>query len=412
MIDPYAKDPLRSFLGLPELAVGEEVQASVPTYLELPAPAPAPVSARPPTRDVAMDEATSQDNTTSFLSNLGRATATLAGTGQSFWDAQKPSAVTGLRQKRADAASAAKLDPNSPRNQAFRKFVQTEGFAEGLAPEDINLLTVDDWDYIGDTAKMKEAVEARKQAIIAREEEAKLHQTEINDRKDLDRMDRLGKATGSAPFGEIEKALSTLEGIEPGLIYGNRPQKLKLDVIQKALAKDPTRVLSNIMDPEAQRVYTAVLELRDLVARLRTGAVINAEEERLYNDILGNRLFSSPEAMAAGINQIREGIGQKLKNIQIPFNERGLLERFGQQGGTTYLNPLFSTPGAATPAPQATGPKPPSLAPPKLPTATPVQEPAQVTVGGPEVTVEMNGEVLSIPMEDLPLFERNGWRRR
>jgi hypothetical protein len=96
---------------------------------------------------------------------------------------------------------------------------------------------------------------------------------------------------------------------------------------------------------EGQRYGQAIANLRDLVSRMRSGAVLNAGEEHHYLSLLGDDVLGDPRKAAAGINAVRQGVAQKLRNAQAGYVKTGVLDDYEGTGATTFRAPIFSGTG-------------------------------------------------------------------
>lgn len=150
---------------------------------------------------------------------------------------------------------------------------------------------------------------------------------------------RLGAATAKAPFGEFQTQLEEIDRLVPGLPYGVVPNEEPLGMRDRAAS-----ALSGVggdffMTDEGRAYSTAISNLRDLISRMRSGAVLNEGEERHYRSLLGDHVFSDKRAAAKGIDAVRQGIAQKLRNAQGGY--QNVLDRFEGTGATTYRAPIF-----------------------------------------------------------------------
>lgn len=81
-----------------------------------------------------------------------------------------------------------------------------------------------------------------------------------------------------------------------------------------SLAMAAGSMLGNNVAREAQTVRQELDELRDLVQRARTGAAINASEEKFYLGLLGKGLTGSDELLRNAVERIRREVGAKVQN--------------------------------------------------------------------------------------------------
>lgn len=204
-------------------------------------------------------------------------------------------------------------------------------------------------------AEMRQQRQFREQDKAAAEAQKRQDRLDRNSEKD---MQSLGQATSKAPFGEMQRALEDLDHLIPGLPYGQTPKNAPIGVGDRLARKLPWGSGEWMMSGEGKK-YTAVINnTRDLISRMRSGAVLNASEEAHYMSLLGDDVFSDPEKAAAGLNEIRRGIAQKLRNAQAAYARgRGdgpsALDQYEQEGATSYRAPIFS--GERSPTPVPTG---------------------------------------------------------
>lgn len=205
-------------------------------------------------------------------------------------------------------------------------------------------------------AEMRQQRQFREQDKASEAEQKRADKMARESEKDIQ---ELGKATTKAPYAEMQRALEDLDALAPGLPYGQAPKDLPISWGDRTLRQLPGGIGEGMMDPKAKKYAATITNLRDLVSRMRSGAVLNAGEEAHYLQLLGDKTFSDPEAAAAGINEIRRGIAQKLHNAQAPFatirDEDGtsILDRYQGEGATSYRAPIFS--GERSPTPVPTG---------------------------------------------------------
>lgn len=156
----------------------------------------------------------------------------------------------------------------------------------------------------------------------------------------LKHAEKLGQATTKAPFADLQKALEALDGLAPGIIYGDTPAENPLSTGDRVLNALPWGVGDRFMGDKAIQYKANLQNLRDLITRARSGAAINESEERHYLSLLGDDILSDPRRAAAGINAVRRGIAQKLRDAQLAYSGP-TLDAYEQGGGTTFRNPVF-----------------------------------------------------------------------
>ncbi len=375
-----------------------------------------------------------------FQNNMGRAmnTFTQALTGakadNGFYDNMDEQAALPEKQalkdfdlseiQRQKSAAVANKDPSSPENRAAQltfKNVNPELAAQigdaalgGMTADDLkpyigvqdkrsnNAANLDikgqalgvSKDKVAESGRHNLVSEANAQTGLALQAAAPGH---VDNRNTNNSVQKLGAAT-SKTFSEFKSTLEDIEKDFPGLIAGKVPRDFELTPADKAALKVPFGLGSNFVTPKMQKLQTQVKTVRDLISRARSGAVLNASEEKHYLSLIGDNIFSNPQALAEGLRTITKGIGEKLRDTQLaygPAASPGLasLPAYEEAGGTSYNNPIWGldTPPAA----------PPRQAPP-MPTSAPVREPggaqAPVPGAGPRRTELADGSV----WEELP----------
>jgi hypothetical protein len=179
----------------------------------------------------------------------------------------------------------------------------------------------------------------KKEGEELKKEMAKARQTERQSREDELDLQRLGTATSKAPFGEFQRSLESIDRLIPGLPYGVVPDEEPLgfgDRVGRALAPVGGEFF---MTDEGKAYDSAIKNLRDLISRMRSGAVLNAQEEQHYLSLIGDHVFSDKRSAARGINEVRQGIAQKLRNAQGGY--QNVLPRYEATGATSYRAPIF-----------------------------------------------------------------------
>lgn len=197
-------------------------------------------------------------------------------------------------------------------------------------------------------------------------------------------VQKLGEKTSKA-FSQFAEAFSKVEERAPGLIGGKVPEGFEVSASDRYALNMPGGLGTRFISPKTQDLLTAVKNVRDLLSRDRSGAVLNDHEVEHYRSLIGDQVASDPQAMANGLRQIRDGIAQKLRDLQLPYGEAAVpglesLSAFERGGGTSYHQPIWGLKDSAG-KPYAWPPSaqpPADLAPaaPPLNTNTPLREPA------------------------------------
>jgi hypothetical protein len=196
----------------------------------------------------------------------------------------------------------------------------------------------------------------------------------------LKRGEKLGQATTKAPFGELQQALEGLDELAPGLIYGDESAQTPLSTKDRIVNALPFGAGDRLMSDKALQYKSNLQNLRDLITRARSGAAINESEERHYLALLGDDVLSSPRRAAAGINAVRQGIAQKLRDAQLAYTGP-TLDAYEQGGGTTFRSPVFSG-----------------------------QAPQRRSAAAPVVMVSPDGRQYTVDPSEVDEAQRNGWR--
>jgi hypothetical protein len=190
--------------------------------------------------------------------------------------------------------------------------------------------------------RLKEGAEIKQQMADQREAERKARAGDLD-------LQRLGAATSKAPFGELQSALEEIDRQVPGLAFGRAPDDAPMGAWDRSMSALAPVGGEWLMSDKGKKYSTVIGNLRDLVSRMRSGAVLNEGEERHYLELLGDRVLSDPRSAAAGIDEVRRGVAQKLKNAQGGFVNSGALDDYEKTGATTFRNPIFSATGRRVP---------------------------------------------------------------
>lgn len=201
----------------------------------------------------------------------------------------------------------------------------SEGKSRSFQREDMRLRQADS------AEAKKEAAAQKRQDMLGRQHE-----------KDLQ---TLGQATTKAPYGEFQQALQEIDRQVPGMVYGQAPEAAPMGVGDRIARSVPLGLGNWAVSDEGQKYGQAIANLRDLVSRMRSGAVLSPGEEKHYLSLLGDDVLSDPRKAAAGINAVRQGVSQKLRNAQASYVKTGVLDDYEGTGATTFRAPIFSGTG-------------------------------------------------------------------
>lgn len=246
------------------------------------------------------------------------------------------------RQRQQDARQAD--------NDAYGRQRDAKGDARQAArdAEDARRFNLSQQDAAAARAATRGAAGGRQ---AEKDEAARLKAQSAADADAVKRGEKLGQATSKAPYGDLQSALGALEGLSPGIIYGDAPEENPIPFGDRMLNRVPMGAGERFMGDKSLKYKSELQNLRDLISRLRSGAALNQSEEAHYLSLLGDDILSDPRRAAAGINAVRRGIGQKLRDAQAAY-AGPVLDNYEREGGTTYRNPVFSGQGrGAAPAP-------------------------------------------------------------
>lgn len=202
------------------------------------------------------------------------------------------------------------------------------------------------------SADRHEARQARLDARTAAEEERNERARLAREAKEQQASDKalqtLGQQTSKLPIGELQQALESIETQAPGMAYGRAPEDNPLSLKDRVARRIPYGAGEWAMSAEGKRYAANIAQLRDITMRMRSGAAINESEMRHYLSLLGDDILSDPQKAAEGINTVRKGLAQRMRNIQAPYVRGGTLDEYERQGGSSFRAPIFN--GEAPPA--------------------------------------------------------------
>jgi hypothetical protein len=117
-------------------------------------------------------------------------------------------------------------------------------------------------------------------------------------------------------FTNVMALAKMLQGTETKQTDSQRKASSALDSItsmETLMGQDPSVLWKQYLpwqagDPEAQMFETAKVNIVDAIARMRTGAVINASEEKLYRKFVP-KITDTPANISYKIGQLRAIFG-------------------------------------------------------------------------------------------------------
>lgn len=190
--------------------------------------------------------------------------------------------------------------------------------------------------------RRQEAMDRRSDVEEARNERARLQREQAGEQERQKSLQSLGQQTSKLPIGELQQALESIDAQAPGMAYGQAPKDNPMGLKDRLARRVPFGAGEWAMSDEGKRYSATISQLRDIVMRMRSGAAINESEMRHYLALLGDDVLSDPQKAAEGINTVRQGLGQRLRNIQAPYANNGTLDEYERQGGSTFRAPIFS----------------------------------------------------------------------
>lgn len=227
--------------------------------------------------------------------------------------------------------------------------------------------------------------------------------------------------TRAAKYAEIQSTFEGIDRLAPGLIFGKVPpgyaydgvEKLKADVLGGKFGA-PGR----FTETETATIRNHISQMKDLVARLRTGAAITEDEQRQYNDLFGQVAFAPPPVQAAALDMFRNSIGAKFKADVAGYmtdpNLRQVFDTYSQAGGASPLADVW-TRGSESALPETSGGFDDILgefdqgvgAAPTSP--APSAPPSRPAPAARRITVSNGSETLKIDPADLAEAEAEGF---
>ena len=175
-----------------------------------------------------------------------------------------------------------------------------------------------------------------------RNERARLAREAAQQQQSEKALQTLGQQTSKLPIGELQQALESIDAQAPGLAYGKAPKELPMGTWDAMARSVPYGAGEWAMSDEGKKYAATISQLRDIVMRMRSGAAIKDSEAKQYLALLGDNVLSNPQKAAEGINAVREGLAQRLNNIQAPYVRGGTLDEYERQGGSSFRAPIFS----------------------------------------------------------------------
>jgi hypothetical protein len=245
-------------------------------------------------------------------------------------------------------------------------------------------------------------------------------------RNSYGRRDKLAAVTAKA--SEVVQGLKNIDQLIPGVTDGQGADKLKsvYSLGDRAALKLPGGIGTQMVSSDTKSFDNALKQFKDLIARARTGAVINESEAKQYEDLLAAQVASDPGMLPGVLKSFKQLMYRKLKDSQTNYDgdKINVLKEYEDRGGTTFHNPFFDSVrdtdegagGEAPPVPTSTNVKEP--APPATPAnakPAPNIDPAKIAYAkakAPKGTTPMlspEGEVEFVPPENLTAAKQAGY---
>lgn len=190
--------------------------------------------------------------------------------------------------------------------------------------------------------RRQEGMDRRTDAEEAKNERARLAREQAGAQERQKSLQSLGQQTSKLPIGELQQALESIDAQAPGMAYGQAPKENPMGWTDRFAREVPFGAGEWAMSDGGKQYAATIAQLRDIVMRMRSGAAINKSEEAHYLSLLGDNVLSDQKKAAHGINTVRQGLAQRLNNIQAPYANNGALDEYERQGGSTFRAPIFS----------------------------------------------------------------------
>lgn len=152
-------------------------------------------------------------------------------------------------------------------------------------------------------------------------------------------------------INRLSKAVSNNKGI---LNFGELLKEIGSEIL-----KDPS--LSEAERTETDKLLSAIKRTHYLFGAMIAGKNFTGDEMKQLAEGLASGVFSTPEALAAGLDAIRHHTGQKIRNQEAGYNQavpEQMWTQFVRDGGYTTRMPLFSDIKFQGTSPQVQGRQP------------------------------------------------------
>lgn len=179
----------------------------------------------------------------------------------------------------------------------------------------------------------------------------------VHQRWSAKEMHELGDKTSK--YSELVHAMKKIDELAPGIMFGEVPEGYALNDWQKFLTQvEPTGLGKRYANVEAVKLQGAYHLMKELITRMRTGAVINDNEEDNFNKALNMAWAAGPQALAAVLPMYRQALGDKLAAFQAPYylQDEDQFQRWAKESrNLTYKDPFFSG-GSSASSPESETP--------------------------------------------------------
>lgn len=155
----------------------------------------------------------------------------------------------------------------------------------------------------------------------------------------------LGKL--AAPYAELQSTFEGIERLAPGMVFGQVPDGYSYQDWERVKSDFGAKwgIPGRISDANADLMRNQLKNLRDQLARLRTGAVINESEEQAYKEMFNDAMLGSPDTAALALDMFRRNIATKfatnLGGYTVDPNLRPILEAYGQSGAASPMAEIW-----------------------------------------------------------------------
>lgn len=152
----------------------------------------------------------------------------------------------------------------------------------------------------------------------------------------------------SKDLSPLIQSLNNIDRLAPGTSDGKVTKQYPLDSWDRAARAIKAGVGENALSPEELGIWKAQREFVDLIARARSGAVLNVPELDEYMDRYSVKMFSSPQGFAESAKQFKALLYRKAKDYGQYLGDGSGGSQFNveeslRKGGVShYKQPFFN----------------------------------------------------------------------